>query len=335
MTNGIQSKEHEINVSNNESLNSNSETFKGVMRSIADDNSRRSSTIHKTYSLILKKIGLWGVLPVFLITIGFALGSIPVTETKGGPEKSLNEVVTSSLRQRKLPSLFLPVPIGIGLVGTVSLFIFAYFHSFYFYIPDGCEVIFRSGKGKEPSILWDRGCFVIPWVHKLIRIPTRTIVVPIDFSDSEDEELEAIITKDYLRIDVQLNIFVRIEKEPDSIRKIVDAFSPNKDEGFTTIESDKLIDYVRGQAVDIVFSVAQKFNFEEVMQEYRSLTDPVEKSLAEKLAEAGMTLDRVAVRHNFSSSKAYDVKCINGKRGFERYQNKLEHSESTEQEVSG
>ena len=74
------------------------------------------------------------------------------------------------------------------------------------------EAFVRTGMNGQRVVI-DGGTMVVPVFHQIKRIPLRTLKLEV-----ERKGTEALITSDFLRVDIRAAFFVRVAKDVESIQ---------------------------------------------------------------------------------------------------------------------
>jgi uncharacterized membrane protein YqiK len=145
------------------------------------------------------------------------------------------------------------------------------------------EAFVRTGVGGARIII-DGGALVIPVLHQVKKIPLRTLKLEV-----ERKATEALITSDFLRVDVRAAFFVRVAKEADAIQTAASTL-PDAIAGTTAIQ-----DLVQEKLVSALRTVAAQQTLNELNTRRNEFAARVQEMVTNDLSANGLTLESVTI----------------------------------------
>ena len=184
-----------------------------------------------------------------------------------------------------LPTFANPARIGVAGFGVVVFLlstIFAGIAKLYVRTkPD--EAFVRTGMSGQKVII-DGGTTVFPVFHQIKRIPLRTLKLEV-----ERKGTEALITSDFLRVDVKAAFFVRVAKEVEAIQTAASTL-PDGLAGTHSIQ-----DLVQEKLVSALRTVAAQQTLNDLNTRRNEFAAKVQEMVTHDLAANGLTLESVTI----------------------------------------
>ena len=141
----------------------------------------------------------------------------------------------------------------------------------------------RTGWGKE-FVIKDGGAIVLPVVHEIVPVNMNTMRLQIP-----RHEKEALITKDRMRVDVTVEIYVRVASNEESIATAAQTL------GDRTMDPQAVKEFVEGKFVDVLRSVAAGMDMEELHEKRATFVQRVQDEIASDLTKNGFELESVSL----------------------------------------
>ncbi|MES2464774.1 MAG: SPFH domain-containing protein, partial [Armatimonadota bacterium] len=145
------------------------------------------------------------------------------------------------------------------------------------------EAFVRTGVGGAKIVI-DGGALVVPVLHQVKKIPLRTLKLEV-----ERRTTEALITSDFLRVDVKAAFFVRVAKDADAIQTAASTL-PDAISGTTAIQ-----DLVQEKLVSALRTVAAQQTLNELNTRRNEFAARVQEMVTTDLAANGLTLESVTI----------------------------------------
>ncbi|WP_394796654.1 hypothetical protein [Armatimonas sp.] len=184
-----------------------------------------------------------------------------------------------------VPSFEPPARIGAALFGTVVFLISTIIAGIAkLYVrtrPD--EAFVRTGMGGQ-KVMIDGGTTVFPVFHQIKRIPLRTLKLEV-----ERKGTEALITSDFLRVDIRAAFFVRVAKDVESIQTAASTL-PDAFVGTHAIQ-----DLVQEKLVSALRTVAAQQTLNDLNTRRNEFAAKVQEMVTHDLAANGLTLESVTI----------------------------------------
>ncbi|SEL21738.1 SPFH domain / Band 7 family protein [Aquimarina amphilecti] len=140
--------------------------------------------------------------------------------------------------------------IVISFIILLITFYFVLFLKFYKKPKQG-QAIVRSGlKGVQIGI--HKGVYAIPFFHTLEYVDLTTKQLNI-----EHKENEGVVCKDFIRVDIKINFWIRISTTPDDILRVSNAFGCK-----TTFDQMKINDIFRAKFSEAIKTIAFTYEYE-------------------------------------------------------------------------
>ena len=171
------------------------------------------------------------------------------------------------------------------------------------YVKASAEMAFvRTGMGGK-KVIKEGGAIVLPVLHQIIWVKLSTLKLVIG-KGKED----ALITKDRMRVDVKVEIYLRVKPETESIATAAQTL------GERTQDPSKLKELIEGKFVDGLRSVAASMDMKDLHEQRADFVQKVQESVKEDLRKNGLELetasltglDQTAIEY-FNDNNAFDA----------------------------
>ena len=147
------------------------------------------------------------------------------------------------------------------------------------------------------------GAFVVPVLHRIVRIGMNTIRLSTTCSDAS-----SLITKDRIRVDVTADFYVRVEPDTESVIAAAQTL------GKRTMSADALLDLVEAKFVDALRAVAAEITLEQLHESRQEFANRVKEMVAPGLSKNGLGIETVSIarldqtsREFFNPNNAFDA----------------------------
>jgi uncharacterized membrane protein YqiK len=196
-----------------------------------------------------------------------------------------------------------PISIGVSAAVILLLLLGAAFVFSRLYTRATKELAFvRTGQGGEKVVL-DGGALVFPVLHEVIQVNMNTLRLVV-----VRKELNSLITKDKMRVDVQAEFFVRVGKTAEAIAAAATTL------GTKTLRQDELAKLIEGKFVDALRSVAASMEMGQLHEERKHFVTAVQDAVKADLTKNGLELESVSLtgldqtsREYFNEQNAFDA----------------------------
>ncbi|MCC6443602.1 MAG: hypothetical protein IT210_09140 [Armatimonadetes bacterium] len=143
------------------------------------------------------------------------------------------------------------------------------------------ESFVRTGGGGAKCII-DGGALVIPFLHQVKYVPLTTFKLSVDRQGQD-----ALITKDFLRADVEAVFYVRVPKEEENILQAASSLPDMSAEGVLNLVGDKLVSALR--------TVAAQQTLHDLNSKRADFAEGVLNALLDDLKANGLSLESVTI----------------------------------------
>jgi uncharacterized membrane protein YqiK len=193
--------------------------------------------------------------------------------------------------------------IGVSAVVILLLILGAAFVFSRLYTRATKELTFvRTGLGGE-KVVMDGGALVFPVLHEIIKVNMNTLRLVV-----VRKELNSLITKDKMRVDVQAEFYVRVGKTAEAIAAAATTL------GTKTMRPDELAKLIEGKFVDALRSVAASMEMGQLHEERKQFVSSVQEAVKVDLTKNGLELEAVSLtgldqtaREYFNEQNAFDA----------------------------
>ena len=156
----------------------------------------------------------------------------------------------------------------------------------YYIVSDSNVAILRSGL-RGARVFVSKGALVLPFLQHADFIPLRTINIGVRIADDK-----ALLTSDQLRIDLHINIDVRVNGgSTEDIQRAARTI------GARQLNEDDLTTLLGGRLTGLVRNIGATYSFNDLHFKRDEFCGQVRKKAAELTAENGLLIDAVAVVH--------------------------------------
>jgi flotillin len=153
----------------------------------------------------------------------------------------------------------------------------------------------RTGFGGQ-RILISGGCLALPFLHKVEEINMRTLRIEVRRSGDK-----SVITEDRMRVDVELEFYVRVIPTADGIATAAQAL------GAKSFTVDGIRNLLEGRFVDAVQAVAARRTMDSLHEGRAEFVSSISDLLRENLKQNGILLDSVSLtRLDQSAFSSFD-----------------------------
>jgi uncharacterized membrane protein YqiK len=160
----------------------------------------------------------------------------------------------------------------------------------------------RTGIGGEKVIV-NGGAIVIALFHEVIDVNLRTLRLVVT-----RREKQALITKDKIRVDVEVEFYLRVKQDQGAISIAAQTL------GSRTKDVVALKELIEGKFVDALRSVSAEMEMNELHEKRSDFVQKVQNALASDLEKNGLELESVSLTGldqtniiHFDSNNAFDA----------------------------
>jgi uncharacterized membrane protein YqiK len=141
----------------------------------------------------------------------------------------------------------------------------------------------RTGFGGQKIVL-SSGCLSLPFLHKVEEINMRTMRVEVKRAGEK-----SLITSDRIRIDVELDFYIRVQPTVDGVATAAQAI------GARALSPEGLRNLMEGRFIDALQAVAAAGTMDSLHEKRGEFVAHVADRLRENLAQNGVLLDSVSL----------------------------------------
>jgi len=153
----------------------------------------------------------------------------------------------------------------------------------------------RTGFGGQ-RILISGGCLALPFLHKVEEINMRTLRIEVRRTSEK-----SVITEDRLRVDVELEFYVRVMPAVEGIATAAQAL------GAKSFTPDGMRNLLEGRFIDAVQAVAARHTMDGLHEHRAEFVSSISELLRDNLKQNGILLDSVSLtRLDQSAFSAFD-----------------------------
>ena len=157
------------------------------------------------------------------------------------------------------------------------------------------SALIRTGFGGQ-RILISGGCLALPFLHRVEEINMRT--VRIDVRRTAEKSL---ITEDRMRVDVEMEFYVRVMPSVEGIATAAQAL------GAKSFTPDGIRNLLEGRFIDAIHAVAARGTMDTLHEQRAEFVGQVAELLRDNLSHNGILLDSVSLtRLDQSAFSAFD-----------------------------
>ena len=169
----------------------------------------------------------------------------------------------------------------IGAVIAIALIV-AFMNRFYRKSTRDVALV-RTGFGGQKVVL-SGGCLSLPFLHKVEEINMRTNRVEVKRTGEK-----SLITTDRIRVDVELDFYVRVKPTVDGVATAAQAI------GARALNPEGIRNLLEGRFIDALQSVAAAVTMDTLHEKRGEFVRHVAERLGDNLAHNGMLLDSVSL----------------------------------------
>ena len=184
----------------------------------------------------------------------------------------------------------------VGIAAAIALIAIAVIFLNRFYRKSTRDVaLVRTGFGGQRIII-SGGCLALPFLHKVDEINMRTLRIEVRRAAEK-----SLITEDRMRVDVELEFYVRVLPSPEGIATAAQAL------GAKSFTPDGIRNLLEGRFVDAIHAVAARQTMDSLHERRAEFVHEISDLLRENLSQNGILLDSVSLtRLDQSAFSAFD-----------------------------
>jgi flotillin len=184
----------------------------------------------------------------------------------------------------------------VGIAAAIVLIAVAVMFLNRFYRKSTRDVaLVRTGFGGQRIII-SGGCLALPFLHKVDEINMRTLRIEVRRSAEG-----SLITEDRMRVDVELEFYVRVTPTAEGIATAAQAL------GAKSFTPDGIRNLMEGRFVDAIHAVAARQTMDSLHERRAEFVREIADLLRENLSQNGILLDSVSLtRLDQSAFSAFD-----------------------------
>ncbi len=151
----------------------------------------------------------------------------------------------------------------------------------------------RTGFGGQ-KVVMNGGTLVLPVLHEIIPVNMNTLRLGVTRSNEQ-----ALITRDFMRVNVQAEFYVRVKPTLESIANAAQTL------GHKTMNPESLKALVEGKFVDMLRAVSASMSMEEIHQQRMEFGRKVQAGVVEDLVKNGLELESVSMTELDQADQKY------------------------------
>lgn len=172
----------------------------------------------------------------------------------------------------------------------------------------------RTGFGGE-KIIKDTGAWVFPYLHEITPVNMNTLRLLIKRQDQE-----ALITKDLLRINIQVDCYVRVKSDEKSIKDAAQTL------GDKTQDTEKLISILEGKIVSALSITVSEVELKGLHEDREFFVETLKDRLKGEIANNGLELETVSLTYfNQANPDYFDPENILDVKGLSKLTEEIEN----------
>src|SRR5580704_3419687 len=172
----------------------------------------------------------------------------------------------------------------VAIAGAIGLIALAVVFLNLFYRKSTRDIaLVRTGFGGQ-RILISGGCLALPFLHKVDEINMRTLRIEVRRAAEK-----SLITEDRMRVDVELEFYVRVLPSPEGIATAAQAL------GAKSFTPDGIRNLLEGRFVDAIHAVAARQTMDSLHERRAEFVHEISDLLRENLSQNGILLDSVSL----------------------------------------
>lgn len=192
-----------------------------------------------------------------------------------------------------------------------------------FYRRSSKEIAFvRTGLGGQKVVI-DGAAFVLPIFHDVTEVHLSTMRLPV-----KCEKEKALISKDRMRVDVTVDFYIRVHKDPESVTIAAQTL------GRKTGRPEELREMMEGKFVDALRATAAETTLEILHEKRSEFVRSLGLAVAESLIKNGFELESASLinldqtdMQYFNPSNAFDAE------GLTRLTDEIEQRKKTRNDI--
>jgi flotillin len=182
------------------------------------------------------------------------------------------------------------IAVAIGLIAVAVVFL----NRFYRKSTRDIALV-RTGFGGQRIII-SGGCLALPFLHKIDEMNMRTLRIDVQRTGEK-----SLITEDRMRVDVELEFYVRVMPSVEGIATAAQAL------GSKSFTPDGVRNLLGGRFVDAIHAVAARGTMDALHEQRAEFVREIADSLRDNLSHNGILLDSVSLtRLDQSAFSAFD-----------------------------
>ena len=151
----------------------------------------------------------------------------------------------------------------------------------------------RTGYGDE-IIALNTGVFVLPLLHHVVPVNLKTIRLEIELSDEF-----AVLTKDYMKVDLSIDFYVKVLAEKESVSLAARTF------GKLTLFPEQLKSFLSSQLIHAVRKVAAEITMADIHHQQGVFVEKIRQAVTGDLSKNSLEVDQVTLKYLDQSAKKY------------------------------
>ncbi len=172
-----------------------------------------------------------------------------------------------------------------AVIGIISAIILIIFLTRFFIKPNSQTALIRTGLGGQ-KVAINTGIIVLPFLHHLEKINLKSHCLNISLNNEK-----SIITKDCMRVDIELTFYVRVNNNPANILTASQIY------GMTLNRTEDFVKNLYSKLANATYSAAAQIVFMDLLDKRNQLIAEISNQLTENFSKNGLVLESVNIRH--------------------------------------
>ncbi len=141
----------------------------------------------------------------------------------------------------------------------------------------------RTGMGGQ-RVVMDGGCIALPFLHNVAEVNMKTMRLEVARAGDR-----SVITEDRLRVDMVVEVYVRVDPSPEGIATAAQALAGK------AFRAGELADMIEGKLVDAMLATAARHTMDSLHESRGQYVGEIAELLRDNLAQNGLAVESVSL----------------------------------------
>ncbi len=173
---------------------------------------------------------------------------------------------------------------AIALAALVAIGVAVAFVNRFYRKASGDLALIRTGAGGRKVVI-NGGCMVLPFVHALQTVNLHTMRIPVARAGKR-----SLITSDKLRIDVEMEFFVRVRPDSEGVARTAQTIGAR-----ASFSAEDLAGLLEAKFIDAMQAAAAQLTMDQLHERRAEFVAQVASQLQANLASNGLDLDSASL----------------------------------------